>query len=285
MKFLKIVLLLIFSIIISCFAINSQSTDDAVKLLQSMIENSEKVNTIEYNAVMSERIKGKMVVKKSFFKINNSPVKIYVRQSFIGIKLDALYVEGTNNNKLLIATIGFPWIQVSLDPKGKRVRENHHHTIFEAGFTYFSNVIEAIIKSHPDDIKIELEGSEIKDGKDCYKIVLYNNNFQFINYTVQANENLTTIAKCMYTNDYMILENNPKIENYNDVKPGQVIKIPNSYASKMVLYLDKSILMPVQIDIFDNKGLYGSYSYNNLQINKQFEWDEFSPTNKNYHFR
>jgi LysM repeat protein len=250
-----------------------------------MIENSEKVNTIEYNAVMSERIKGKMVVKKSFFKINTSPVKIYVRQSFIGIKLDALYVEGTNNNKLLIATIGFPWIQVSLDPKGKRVRENHHHTIFEAGFTYFSNVIEAIIKSHPDDIKIELEGSEIKDGKDCYKIVLYNNNFQFIEYTVQENENLTTIAKRMYTNDYMILENNPKIENYNDVKPGQVIKIPNSYASKMVLYLDKTILMPVQIDIFDNKGLYGSYSYNNLQINKQFEWDEFSPTNKNYHFR
>lgn len=285
MKFLKIVLLLIFSIIISCFAINSQSTDDAVKLLQSMIENSEKINTIEYNAVMSERIKGKMVVKKSFFKINNSPVKIYVRQSFIGIKLDALYLEDTNNNKLLIATIGFPWIQVSLDPKGKRVRENHHHTIFEAGFTYFSNVIEAIIKSHPNDIKIELEGSEIKDGKDCYKIVLYNNNFQFINYTVQANENLTTIAKRMYTNDYMILENNPKIENYNDVKPGQVIKIPNSYASKMVLYLDKTILMPVQIDIFDNKGLYGSYSYNNLQINKQFDWDEFSPTNKNYHFR
>lgn len=264
--------------------LSSQSTD-AVNLLQQMIEKSHQVKTIQYNAVMNERIKGKMVIKKSFFKINNSPVKIYVQQSFIGIKLDALYVEGTNNDKLLVSTIGFPWIQISLDPKGKRVRENHHHTIFEAGFGYFTDVIDAIIKLHPADIKIELEGSEVKDGRDCYKLVLYNNNFQFINYTIQKNETLTSIAKRMYTNDYMMLENNPKIDNYTDVKPGQVIKIPNSYATKMILYLDKNILMPVQIDIFDNAGLYGSYSYNNLIINKQFAWDEFNKTFKYYHFR
>lgn len=281
--FLKL-LLPIISIFCFCSLASSQQ-ENAIALMQSMIEKSKQVKTIEYNAVMSERIKGKMVVKRSFFKINNSPVKIYVQQSFIGIKLDALYVEGTNNNQLLVATIGFPWIQVSLDPMGKKVRDNHHHTIFEAGFSYFTSVIVAIIKSHPKSIKIALEGSEFKNSHDCYKIVLYNDTFQMVDYRVKENENLTTIAKRMYTNDYMMLENNPTIHYYGHVKPGQLIKIPNSYAQKMILYLDKDILMPVQIDIYDNKGLYGSYSYNNLTINKQFAWDEFNTTFKSYHFR
>jgi hypothetical protein len=34
----------------------------------------------------------------------------------------------------------------------------------------------------------------------------------------------------------MVLENNPGLDDYNDVKPGDVIKVPTYYAQTTVLY-------------------------------------------------
>ena len=135
------------------------------------------------------------------------------------------------------------------------------------------------------DSQFVCEGNEVKDGRNCLKIVLTNNSFHYISYTIQDGEDLTSIAKRLYLNDFMIMDKNPTIDYYDDVKSGQIIQIPTSYAKKMVLYLDKEIMLPVQIDIFDDKGLYGAYSYNKLIINKQFAWDEFNTTFKDYHFR
>ena len=83
----------------------------------------------------------------------------------------------------------------------------------------------------------------------------------------------------------MILEKNPKIDDYSDVVPGQVINIPTIYGKQLVLFLDKNLLLPVEIDIYDDCGLYASYLYKNLKINKQFAWNEFSTTYKDYHFK
>jgi outer membrane lipoprotein-sorting protein len=277
------------SFLIIILGINMQiakaQNSEAYDILQTMVKKASEVKTIEYNAVMNERINGKMVEKQSFFKINSSPVKIYVRQSFIGIKLDGLYCEGSNKNLLLICTHGFPWLQLSLDPLGKRVRDNHHHTIFEAGFNFFVGLTNEIISKGKNDLDISMNPiPEMKDGRTCYKITIKANNFKYIPYTIKAGENITTIAKQRNISDYMILEKN-NIDYFTDVKAGQNILIPTIYGSQMVLYLDKSIMLPVQIDVFDDKGLYGSYFYKNLKINKEFAWNEFTTTFKDYHFR
>ena len=264
----------------------SQSNPNAFEILQLMIQRANQVKTIEYNAIMNERIGKKMVKKESYFKINNSPLNIYVKQSFIGITLDALYCQGLNKNRLLIATVGFPWIQTSLDPLGNRVRANHHHTIFEAGFTFFVNITNEIVNQHKNDVELSIvSDNEIKDGRNCYKISINAKSFKFVPYTVGKGENLTTIAKRNNLNDYMILEKNPKIDDYLDVVTGQVINIPTMYGKQLVLFLDKDLLLPVEIDIFDDLGLYATYMYKNLKINKQFAWNEFSPTYNGYHFR
>jgi hypothetical protein len=83
----------------------------------------------------------------------------------------------------------------------------------------------------------------------------------------------------------MLLERNSGINYYNTIKAGQIIQIPNAYGSKLVLYLDASVMLPIQIDIYDDLGLFGSYFYNDLVINKPFAWDEFNATFKEYGFR
>jgi outer membrane lipoprotein-sorting protein len=269
-----------------CFiSVTIAQTLDPLQMLQTMSQKAKEVKTIRYNAVMNERIDDGMVVKNSFFKINVLPRKIYVAQSFIGIKLDGLYCEGWNKNQLLVATVGFPWLQLSLDPLGSRVRDNHHHTIFEAGFNYFVEVVDEFIKNRKDEIIITNAGKIIAYDRNCYKVNIEIKNFKIINYKVQQGENLTTIAKKLFINDYKILALNPEIDDYTDVVPGQIISIPNAYAKSMSLYIDLENMLPVQIDINDEKGLYGSYGYKKLVINVPFDHDEFSAMYKGYHFR
>lgn len=275
--------------VITCFiclaSVVKAQTPEPLQMLKTMSQKAKEVKTIRYNAVMNERIDDDMVVKNSFFKINVSPRKIYVAQSFIGIKLDGLYCEGWNKNLLLVATVGFPWLQLSLDPLGSRVRDNHHHTIFEAGFNYFVEVVDEFITNRKDEIIITNAGKVVAFDRNCYKINIEIKNFRIIKYTVQQGENLTTIAKKLFINDYKILELNPKIDDYLDVLPGQIINIPSAYAKNMSLYIDLENMLPVQIDINDEKGLYGSYGYKNLIINVPFDHDEFSAIYKGYHFR
>ncbi|HOT15827.1 MAG TPA: DUF1571 domain-containing protein [Bacteroidales bacterium] len=264
---------------------SAHAEDYAIQLLEQMRQKANEVKTLRYDAVMNERIKGKMVEKVSSFKINTSPEKIYVAQSFIGIKLDALYCQGWNNNQLRVATVGFPWLELNLDPLGSMVRNNHHHTIFEAGFTYFVNIIGQIVDDPNRQLTITYMGNVKRNGISCQRINICNKKYAIIKYQIKAGENLTTIAKRLNINDYKILELNPEIDDYTDVKPGQIINIPNTYAKSLDLFIDETIMLPVLIDIYDENGQYGSYGYKNLVINKPFAADEFSITYKDYHFK
>jgi outer membrane lipoprotein-sorting protein len=272
-------------LIILGFGYTNAQNPDPVDILKQTVAKNNDIKTLRYHAIMNERIGSKMVLKDSYFKINSSPLKIYVSQSFLGIKLDALYVSGWNKNQLLVATVGFPWVQLSLDPYGKTVRDNHHHTIFEAGFNYFSNIIDQILKNYLDEVTIQYQGTNNIYGNECYKIKIEVNNYKIITYTVKNGETLTSIAKQRLINDYKILDLNPDIDNYTDVKPGQVIKIPNLYAKTLILSINKSTMLPSQIELYDEKGLYATYGYKDVIINKPFDSDEFSPTYKGYHFR
>jgi hypothetical protein len=253
--------------------------------IKTMSQKALEVKTIKYDAFMHERMGDKFVDKKSFFKINVSPFKLYVKESFIGLNIEGLYSEGFNENKLLISTVGFPWVRSLLDPYGKKVRNNHHHTIFETGFNYFVTVINELLKNHSNDITLKYDGEEMIQNKMCYKISIVDDSFKYVKYTVKPGENLSIIAKRLCVNDYMILNLNSELDYYNDVKPGQVISVPNVYARRMVLFLDKKLMLPIQIDIYDDKGLYAGYSYLNLIINPSFAWNEFNTTFKDYHFR
>ena len=83
----------------------------------------------------------------------------------------------------------------------------------------------------------------------------------------------------------MLLEiNSDKASNYHNVKAGQKIMVPNVYGKKLALYIDKELFVPRVIKVYDDKGLYESYEYQNLEVNPKIADEEFTKEYKDYGF-
>ena len=74
------------------------------------------------------------------------------------------------------------------------------------------------------------------------------------------------------------------MKGYLDVKPGQVIHIPNNYAKSLTLYISKNTLLPLVELIYDDKGLYERYEFTELKVNPMFPVEEFTQDNPAYNF-
>jgi len=252
------------------------------EIVLKMINAITDVKGLKYNLKITERTKGKFNYFSSSVKLNRNPRKLYLTTNGI----EVLWTVGTNKGDALVKPNSFPYVNLNLDPMGNLMRDGQHHTINEMGFDYFGNIVaHNVLKTGNNfDDYFKLEGEEILNGKPCYKFSINNPDFKFIDYTVLKGENLVTIARKLHVGEYMILENNKKIDGYKDVKTGQVIKVPTAYAKHVVIYLDKQLYLPVGSRINDDKGLYEQYDYFNLQLNPTFAENEFTRNFKGYGF-
>ena len=247
-----------------------------------MFTSVEMVKTLKYRLKITESIRGKCIISQSKVKLQRSPRKLY-----IDLKgPEVLWVEGWNNGKALVNPGAFPFVNINIDPYNSLMRDGQHHTIHDMGYDYLIDILKFGVSQADDRFdKIFLySGIEKHNERMCYKILINNNNFGYKDYKVLKSENLTTIAKKLMVNDYMILINNNKIKNYNDIEEGDVIKVPSAYAKSVELFLDKDLYVPVGISISDEKGLYEDYQYFDLEINPVITDEEFTKHFKGYHF-
>ena len=253
------------------------------EILQNTIAVIEKVKSLKFHLKVTERIKGKLKMTESYIKLNRSPRKIYMALK----GPEVLWVEGKNDGKALVNPNGFPYMNLNLDPFGSIMRENQHHTINEIGFEYFADIIKNSIASAQDkfDLYFKCTGTLTWDSRECYFITAEYPDYKYSEYVVQKGETLTSIAGKLKVSDYMLLEiNSPKVSNYHDIKAGQKIKVPNVYGCKMILYIDKELLIPRVIKVYDEKGLFEAYEYHELEINPKIPDEEFTKGYKGYKF-
>jgi Protein of unknown function (DUF1571)/LysM domain len=253
------------------------------EILENTIASVEKIETLKFHLKCNERIKNKLVSTESQIKLNTAPRKIYIYLK--GPEL--LWVAGKNNGNALVNPAGFPYMNINLDPMGSLMRENQHHTINEIGFSYFASIIKHSMQMTGNKFEdyFKCGGSIMWDEHDCYFITAEYPDFTFTEYTVQKGETLITIAHKLNVSDYMLLEiNSPKVGSYRDVKTNQKIKIPNVYGKKMILYIDKELFIPRVIKVYDDKGLFESYEYHELQLNPKIAAEEFTREYKGYRF-
>ncbi len=48
--------------------------------------------------------------------------------------------------------------------------------------------------------------------------------------------------------------------------------------------IDKELMLPISEKIYDDKGLFETYEFNNLQVNTPIAAEEFTENYKDYHF-
>lgn len=253
------------------------------EIIYKMINSIDEVERLKYSLKIVERGKKGYNHYESSVKLNRKPRKIYLYIK--GIEL--LWVSGWNNNKAYVKPNSFPYINLSLDPLGYLMRQDQHHTLNEMGVDYFGSVIEYIAKKYDQkfDQYFKLEADERVNNRPCYKIIIDNKDFGYENYTVGDNESITSIARKLHVSEYMILEVNPKLNDYFDIlKKGQVLKVPTAYAKHVTLYIDQLYFLPVSVKILDDKGLFEQYDYFFMQVNPKIDDAEFTKDYKDYKF-
>jgi hypothetical protein len=264
-------------------AYSFHSPSPCFDILNKTLAAVDNIKTLKFRLKFSERIKGKLRNSESHIKLSRNPTQAYLFLN--GPEL--LWLEGKNDNNALVNPAGFPYMNLNLDPMGSLMRENQHHTVKEVGYDYFAELIRNAIKIAGDnfDSYFKCLGEIEWDDHNCYFITGENPDFKYESYTVKKGETLITIARAKHLSEYMLLElNEKKVSHYNDVKAGQVIITPNFYGSKLILYIDKELLVPRVIKVYDDKGLFESYEYHDLQVNPKIADEEFTKSYKGYGF-
>jgi len=256
------------------------------QILNKMFDKIETIKTLTYQLEKKERIKNKIIEEALFIKLSIDPFKVYSKMDYPKEGLEVLYNSEWEKQKAIINTNSFPWVNVKFSPTGKTMRKDQHHTILDSGY---KKIISSIMFQYKDfaDKGLEMtknKGETFVDGKQCWILEFENPNFNFISYTVIEGEDLMTIAEKFKLSDYMILENNKEVKNYEDVEIGQQINIPSSYSKKMILYIDQNELIPLMVEVSDAKGLFEQFVFKNVKLNVAFKEDEFSEDFSEYNF-
>ena len=247
-----------------------------------MLESIKQIKCMKYTFKSAERIDNKILNATFETKINIQPLQLYIQKKESGQEI--LYSEGFHNNEVLINPNGFPYFNLSFSPFSSLMRKDAHHTIFETGFNYLGTIIDENLKKSNDLYTyITLNGETIFDGKTCYKLIMNYPEFNYYSYKMEKEQTLTSFAKKMSLNEFMIAEKN-EMDAGSKLKKDTKILIPNLYAKKIIILVDKSSYLPISISIYDEKGLFEEYGFYNLKINPEMMKNDFSEDNEEYGF-
>jgi hypothetical protein len=269
------------------YSLFSQNNSLKREIIAKVIDSINAHNQLEFEMFRSERNeKNEFVDGKFYAKMNNSPFKIYVKNEKPKKGAEILYVEGENDNKVLLNTNSFPYVSLSLNSENSLLLSGGHHYIKEAGFGKISKILNFDMKKFQDNFlkKISYEGIYNWNNKKCYKISIDNEDYQPINYYAKKGETLYEICENKLINIAKIKELNPGLDISKKLLDNQEIIITNHYFKILVLYIDLENYFPIYQIVYDENGLYEKYIYTKLVINKLIKNEEFNREYKHYNF-
>jgi outer membrane lipoprotein-sorting protein len=243
-------------------------------VMQQMFTAIDKLQTMSFHIQLRERL------RNDTYNYTTQDVNVMLVPKF----KCHLYMQGDNAGaELLFASDEFKnkaiyskgILKLKLDPRGKKVREDKHHTIFDLGFSYIGNILKAYFKEDASSFKYH--GDITWDGVECYSMELSSDVYKIQDYTTEWGDDIVSIARKNNVSEYKILELNEHIkEDYKDLKPYQQIKITNYYARQLIFYVDKKTNLPIYQKIVDEKGVFEEYEYHDMKVNFKFPEKEFS---------
>lgn len=259
----------------------------AKPIIEKMLSTMDRIQTLSARIKRLERVNGVMEEGELKFKVMYQPTfKAYVYNMKPEVGAEVLFVKGWNNDNAYVHPNKFPWVNVSLDPEGSTMCGTQHHSLFSIGSEYFKKIIRYYLTKYENefDEHVFYQGTQKWYNKTCHVIKLVYNDYHTVNYTVKANESLFDIDRKLFVPAAKILELNPSITGYQNVKAGQVIKIPNVYGKETVLLVDSETYLPVVQIIYDDKGMFEKYEYFDVKINPRFTTAEFTTDYPDYGF-
>lgn len=270
---------IIFILSLSFTDSNSLSESDSNVVFNELIKSVNAIQTMKFTLKNEERINGKMMKGTQKVSMNVNPFMCHITMIEPGKGEELVYAGAKYDYQAIYEPAGFPYFQIELDPYGSIMRKNNHHTIFDLGFKSMMSILQHHMKSE----EYKMTVSEIVRGdREIYKIVINFTHFKYDYYIIDRVQSLSAIANSLYLNDYMLSELN-NINLFETLKVGSSIKVPNSYAKKIELYIDKKNGLPISQIVYDEIGIFEKYDFSDLIINvtisgKRFESENLGKT-------
>ncbi len=248
-----------------------------------MYDSIKIIKTLHENVKAIERVDSKYVTASSEIKVQTNPRKVYFNNK--EKKVEVLYDSEVSLHKAFVKVHTFPYLTLSLDPSGNIMRKNQHYSLHELGYAFIGKSVALTINKDKEGLNnFKYHGKILKNGYNCYFLEYENTNYSYVNYTVGEKETASLIAYKLCVNDYLLRNKNDLLNDFGFIKKGTILKVPTLYCKKAVLYIDDKLLLPVALSLYDDMGLFESYEYTNIEINKPFKANEFSKSNKDYGF-
>lgn len=249
-----------------------------------MLDSIKNARAIRFKVTAIERTNGIYVKAISECKVQTAPRCMYLlnREK----KLEILFSTGHYNNKAVVKPHVFPYLTLQLNPVGNLMRKNQHYTINELGFDFIGRSVAMALSKEKENFTkcITYYGKVEKNGCLCYLLVYEAKTFPYNDYVVKEKETVSSIALKFNCNDFLLRTRNNLYDDFDYLKKGLTIQVPQYYCKKAVFYVDEKTMLPISVAIFDEVGLFESYDFTNVILNKPIPAEEFTKEYKDYHF-
>ena len=255
----------------------SVTTEQLTTRLSAAIEN---LKTLRCGVKAQERIGGNINRTQSIMKITYNPLRIYVRNQK---GVEVLWVSDQNDGDAWVYPAAFPYVTVSLDPNGRLMRSNQHHTVLQAGFGTISDLLRTtgLRQNNTFSRSFRYTGDTTLLGRSCHVLRSDYPQFRYISYKAGKNETITTVAERVGCGEFRIIERND-LTIGDKIPEGKVIQVPNAYGRRTTVCVDPKTYLPTMVQVNDDKGLFEKFEFFDVVVNQNIPLAEFSKDYRGY---
>ncbi|MDO7845967.1 DUF1571 domain-containing protein [Hymenobacter sp. M29] len=255
----------------------SITTEQLTARMSAAIEG---LKTLRCTVKAQERIGGNINQARSIMKLTYKPLRIYIKNQK---GVEVLYLQGQNSGDAWVYPAAFPYVTLSLDPTGKLMRSNQHHTALQAGFGTISDLLRTtgLRQDNSYSKSFRYVGDTTLQGRTSYVLRSDFPQFRYVSYKAGKNETIESVAERFGCGTYRVITRND-LTIGEKIPEGKVLQVPNAYGRRTVLCVDPKTYLPIMVQVNDDKGLFEKFEFLDVVPNQNIPLEEFSKDYKDY---
>ena len=253
------------------------STEQLTTRLSAAIEN---LKFLRCTVRAQERVDGSIRQARSSMKLTYKPLRIYIKNQK---GVEVLWVAGQNGGSAWVYPASFPYVTLSLDPNGRLMRANQHHTALQAGFGTISDLLRTtgLRQDNGFSRSFRYVGDTTLQGRPSHVLRSDFPQFRYVNYRAGKNETIGTVAERFGCGEFRIIERNG-LSIGERIPEGRMLQVPNAYGRRTVVCVDPKTYLPTLVQVNDDKGLFEKFEFLDVVPNQPIPLTEFTREFKGY---
>ena len=269
--------------ILALMAATAPGTSPVITTEQLTTRMSSAIESLKFlrcTVKAQERIEGSIHQARSAMKLTYKPLRIYIKNQKA---VEVLWLTGQNGGDAWVYPAAFPYVTLSLDPNGRLMRGNQHHTALQAGFGTISDLLRSTTLRQDNSYSrsFRYTGDTTLLGRTNYVLRSDYPQYRYVSYKAGKNETIGTVAERFGCGEFRIIERNG-LSIGDKIPEGKVLQVPNSYGRRTTLCIDPKTFLPTMVQVNDEKGLFEKFEFLDVVPNQPIPLEEFTKDYKNY---